>query len=86
MRQALSLSSAFRDTAKVVLPSVVTITSTAKSPQPVQWQGNGNLEDLQERFKGTPFEKFFGEQRGGMLPDSDKERLGHAVKAWAREW
>ena len=57
--QANDLSKAFRSTAKAVQPSVVSIRTTAKTTPTTQPRGNPS--DLEELFKNSPFEKFFGD-------------------------
>lgn len=64
--KANDLSTAFRVTAKTVQPAVVSIVTKAKKPkQSVTFRGDprGMTPDqLEEMFKGSPLEKFFGDR------------------------
>lgn len=80
--QANDLSNAFRATAKNVQPAVVSIVTKAKPQKQMQFRGNPrglNPGDLEEMFKNSPFEKFFGDH-----PDLKRHFRGQSFQPSAR--
>ena len=77
IEQAKSLSRAFRAAAQKVLPTVVKVRTTTK-PRRIDDQPG-----LDNPFKGTPFEDFFGDELPGMpwrgIPDTPSRGLGSGV-------
>ncbi len=72
---AESLSRAFRQAATKVLPTVVTIKTSANARQ---LPGRGGMPEGANPFEGTPFEEFFGDQFDrSMVPR--REGLGSGV-------
>ena len=61
IQQAKSLSRAFRSAAKQVLPTVVQVRTSSK-PRAID-----DRSGLQNPFKGTPFEDFFGPNVGFVV-------------------
>lgn len=78
LRHAESLSAAFREAAKEVVPSVVTIRTVT---MPVQRErARSPRGRAPEQFKGTPFEDFFNDDRFGDMfgdvPFEPREQSG----------
>jgi len=77
IQQAKSLSRAFRSAAKQVLPTVVQVRTSSK-PRPMD-----DRSGLQNPFKGTPFEDFFGDELPGTpgrgFPEIRPRGLGSGV-------
>ena len=78
VKQAKSLSTAFRAAAKKVLPTVVTIRTMTGPPK----KGDATTPQANP-FRGTPWERFFDDQTPGsrwhMVPQEPQSGLGSGV-------